>query len=120
MCKHQINLNNEKDHEYLDHATTMLEDNHTDELFPAAVEIVLETGSASVCMLQRRLKLGYSRAAGLMDLMEQKGCVGLFNGTTPRQVFITRAQWQEIQSGSPFETASDGVSSGTQTTNTYL
>ena len=70
-----------------------------DELFPAAVEVVLETGQASVSMLQRRLKLGYSRAARLVDQMEERGVVGPFEGSKPRQLLITRAQWQEMQMG---------------------
>ncbi len=70
-----------------------------DELFPAAVEVVLETGQASVSMLQRRLKLGYSRAARLVDQMEDRGVVGPFEGSKPRQLLITRAQWQEMQMG---------------------
>jgi len=70
-----------------------------DELLPAAVEVVLETGQASVSMLQRRLKLGYSRAARLVDQMEERGIVGPFEGSKPRQLLITRAQWQEMQMG---------------------
>ena len=77
-----------------------------DELLPAAVEVILETGQASVSMLQRRLKLGYSRAARLVDQMEQKGYVGPFEGSKPRQLLITKAKWQEIQMGGP------GVASG--------
>ncbi len=72
-----------------------------DELLPAAVEVVLETGQASVSMLQRRLKLGYSRAARLVDQMEERGIVGPFEGSKPRQLLITRAQWQELQMGGP-------------------
>ena len=68
-----------------------------DELFPAAVEVVLETGQASVSMLQRRLKLGYSRAARLVDQMEERGIVGPFEGSKPRQLLITKEQWQELQ-----------------------
>ena len=68
-----------------------------DELLPAAVEVVLETGQASVSMLQRRLKLGYSRAARLVDQMESRGIVGPFEGSKPRQLLITREQWQELQ-----------------------
>ena len=70
-----------------------------DELLPAAVEVVLETGQASVSMLQRRLKLGYSRAARLVDQMEERGIVGPFEGSKPRQLLITREQWQEQQMG---------------------
>jgi len=68
-----------------------------DELLPAAVEVVLESGQASVSMLQRRLKLGYSRAARLVDQMEEMGIVGPFEGSKPRQLLITKAQWQEMQ-----------------------
>ncbi len=70
-----------------------------DELLPAAVDVVLETGQASVSMLQRRLKLGYSRAARLVDQMEERGIVGPFEGSKPRQLLITREQWQEMQMG---------------------
>jgi len=74
-------------------------DEEGDELLPAAVEVILETGQASVSMLQRRLKLGYSRAARLVDQMEERGIVGPFEGSKPRQLLITRAQWQEMQMG---------------------
>ncbi len=70
-----------------------------DELFNDAVEVVLETGQASVSMLQRRLKLGYSRAARLVDQMEEHGIVGPFEGSKPRQLLIDRAKWQERQMG---------------------
>jgi len=68
-----------------------------DELLPAAVEVVLETGQASVSMLQRRLKLGYSRAARLVDQMEERGIVGPFEGSKPRQLLISKERWQELQ-----------------------
>ncbi|MCC8099838.1 MAG: DNA translocase FtsK [Clostridiales bacterium] len=66
-----------------------------DELLPQAVDVVMETGMASVSMLQRRLKLGYSRAARLVDQMEERGIVGPFEGSKPRKVLITKEQWQE-------------------------
>ena len=68
-----------------------------DELFNDAVEVVLETGQASVSMLQRRLKLGYSRAARIVDEMETRGIVGPFEGSKPRQLLITKEQWQELK-----------------------
>ena len=74
-----------------------------DELLPAAVEVVLETGQASVSMLQRRLKLGYARAARIVDEMEEKGIVGPFMGSKPRNILITKEQWQQMQSGLPME-----------------
>ena len=70
-----------------------------DELLPAAVEVILETGQASVSMLQRRLKLGYARAARIVDEMEEKGIVGPFEGAKPRQLLITREQWAQMQNG---------------------
>ena len=68
-----------------------------DELLGAAVEVILETGQASVSMLQRRLKLGYSRAARLVDQMEERGIVGPVEGSKPRQLLITKEQWQELK-----------------------
>jgi S-DNA-T family DNA segregation ATPase FtsK/SpoIIIE len=57
-----------------------------DEMLPAAVDVILETGQASVSMLQRRLKLGYARAARIVDEMEEKGIVGPFQGSKPRAI----------------------------------
>ena len=72
-----------------------------DELFPAGVDVILELGQASVSLLQRRLKLGYARAARLMDQMEEKGIVGPSEGAKPRQILITKEQWVQMQSGEP-------------------
>ena len=68
-----------------------------DELLPQAVEVIFETKQASVSMLQRRLKLGYSRAARLVDQLEEVGVVGPFEGSKPRQIMITKEQWREMQ-----------------------
>lgn len=68
-----------------------------DELLPQAITIVVESGQASVSMLQRRLKLGYARAARLVDQMEQRGIVGPFEGSKPRRVLITRDDWMQMQ-----------------------
>ncbi len=72
------------------------EDMDADDLLPDAIGVVVETGQASVSMLQRRLKLGYSRAARLVDQMEERGIVGPFEGSKPRQVLITKEEWQEM------------------------
>lgn len=74
-------------------------DTHSDydELLPQAVEVVLDAKMASVSMLQRRLKLGYSRAARIVDQMEEIGVVGPFEGSKPRQIMITKEQWLEMQ-----------------------
>ncbi|MBQ9839059.1 MAG: DNA translocase FtsK [Oscillospiraceae bacterium] len=70
-----------------------------DEMLPAAVDVILETGQASVSMLQRRLKLGYARAARIVDEMEERGIVGPFQGSKPRTILITKEQWSAMNSG---------------------
>ena len=70
-----------------------------DELFDAGVDVVLDLGQASASMLQRRLKLGYARAARLLDQMEQAGVVGPSEGAKPRQILITKEQWAQMQAG---------------------
>ena len=70
-----------------------------DEMLPAAVDVILETGQASVSMLQRRLKLGYARAARIVDEMEEKGIVGPFQGSKPRTILVTKEQWDAMKSG---------------------
>ena len=67
-----------------------------DPLLPDAVEVVLDTGQASTSMLQRRLKLGYAHAARIVDELEEKGIVGPFEGSKPRQLLITREQWDTM------------------------
>ena len=71
-----------------------------DELFNEAVEVVLDSKQASVSMLQRRLKLGYSRAARIVDQMEEQGVVGPFEGSKPRAVLLTREEWEARRGGS--------------------
>ncbi|MBQ7815798.1 MAG: hypothetical protein IJ339_00380, partial [Oscillospiraceae bacterium] len=56
----------------------------------------VEAGMASTSLLQRRLKLGYARAARIVDEMESRGIVGPFEGSKPRQVLITKSQWLEM------------------------
>ena len=70
-------------------------------MLPAAVDVILETNQASVSMLQRRLKLGYARAARIVDEMEEKGIVGPFQGSKPRAILITKEQWESMKSGKP-------------------
>ncbi len=72
-----------------------------DEMLPQAVEVILETGQASVSMLQRRLKLGYARAARIVDEMEEKGIVGPFQGSKPRSILITKEQWEAQKNSQP-------------------
>lgn len=66
---------------------------HADKMLPASVDIILETGQASVSTLQRRLKLGYARASKIIDQMEEIGFIGPFQGSIPRTILITRDEW---------------------------
>ncbi len=66
-----------------------------DEFFDEAVQMVLETGQASVSMLQRRLRLGYTRAARIVDAMEEEGIIGPFRGSKPREILIQEYQSKE-------------------------
>ena len=80
-----------------------------DEMLPAAVDVILETGQASVSMLQRRLKLGYARAARIVDEMEEKGIVGPFQGAKPRTILITKEQWEARKNGGVTQLAFDDI-----------
>lgn len=71
-----------------------------DELFWDAVRIVVEYGQASASVLQRRLRVGYTRAARLVDMMEAKGMVGAYEGSKPREVYITARQMEEMRNRS--------------------
>ena len=68
-----------------------------DELLPAAVDVILETNQASASMLQRRLKLGYSRASRIIDQMAELGLVGPYKGSKPRDVIITKEKWETMR-----------------------
>lgn len=68
-----------------------------DELLDQAVEVVIEYGSASVSILQRRLGVGYPRAARLIDILERKKYIGPYEGSKPRKVLITQTDWLEIK-----------------------
>ena len=65
--------------------------------------MVVEAGQASTSSLQRRLKLGYARAARMMDELEQMGVIGSYEGAKPRAVLISRQQWLEMQMNQPDE-----------------
>ncbi|MBQ7834457.1 MAG: DNA translocase FtsK, partial [Ruminiclostridium sp.] len=66
-----------------------------DEKLDEAIEAVIEAGQASTSYLQRKLKLGYGRAARLIDTMEELGVVGPYEGSKPRQVLMTKQDWYE-------------------------
>lgn len=65
-----------------------------DELYDQAVQIILEAKQASVSLLQRRMRVGYTRAARLIDTMEARGIVGPYEGSKPREVLISLEQYQ--------------------------
>lgn len=65
-----------------------------DEMYDEAVRVVLQTGQASASILQRRLRLGYSRASRLIDVMEMQGIVGPFQGSKPREILVPRETFQ--------------------------
>ena len=76
-----------------------------DEMYDEAVRVVVETNQASVTILQRRLRLGYSRAARLIDMMEQHGLVGPYAGSKARDILVDREKWLlENMGGSPSNT----------------
>ena len=68
-----------------------------DALFDKAVDVVLETGTASTSFLQRKLSVGYARGAKIMDQLQEKGIIGPANGSKPREILINRQQWLEMQ-----------------------
>ncbi len=70
-----------------------------DDLLGEAVRVVMENGQASISMIQRRLRVGYARAARLVDTMEQKKYVSPFDGSKPRQVLITPAEFNRVFGG---------------------
>ena len=69
----------------------------TDELLPQVIEMVVEAGQASVSLVQRKFKVGYARAARIIDQMEERGIIGGYEGSKPRQLLITKQQWKEMQ-----------------------
>ena len=73
--------------------SAILANGEKDELYDQAVRIIMESNQASVSILQRRLRLGYTRAARIIDTMEQDGMVGHFEGSRPRKILIDRDAW---------------------------
>ncbi|MBO4449262.1 MAG: DNA translocase FtsK [Clostridiales bacterium] len=69
----------------------------SNDLFEQAVETVIENGSASVSVLQRRLGIGYPRAARLIDELEKKQIIGPFEGSKPRKILVTKTEWLEMK-----------------------
>jgi DNA segregation ATPase FtsK/SpoIIIE, S-DNA-T family len=93
-------LKDQKNDEYEKRSTFMDEPGETedevDELFNEAVELITRSGQASISLLQRRFRIGYTRAARLIDDLERRGIVGPFEGSKPRQVLITAEEAAKI------------------------
>jgi len=70
-----------------------------DALLDAAIELVVDMGQASASMLQRRFRIGYSRAGRIIDQMEARGIVSGYEGSKPRQVLISKEEWEELKMG---------------------
>jgi S-DNA-T family DNA segregation ATPase FtsK/SpoIIIE len=74
-------------------------DPDSDELLADAAQLVIETGSASVSMLQRRLRVGYTRAGRLIDMLERRGVVGPWEGSKPRQILVEADEYEHVLAG---------------------
>jgi len=72
---------------------SLLGNGEKDELYDEAVRIIMESNQASVSILQRRMRLGYTRAARIIDTMEQEGLIGPFEGSKPRRILADRDNW---------------------------
>lgn len=70
-----------------------------DELYDEAVRVIMESNQASVSILQRRMRLGYTRAARIIDMMEMEGLVGQFEGSKPRRILVDREAWLKDLTG---------------------
>ena len=79
---------------------TAQESGDSDDLLPQAIEIVVELGQASASLLQRKLKVGYSRAGRLIDQLEERGIIGPHEGSKPRRVLMSKNEYQEMMLGS--------------------
>lgn len=92
------------DEDVMEHIENGVEDNSEaedkssdwDELLPQAIEIVVDIGQASASLLQRKLKVGYSRAGRLVDQLEERGIIGPHEGSKPRRVLMTKTELMEL------------------------
>ena len=71
--------------------------NDEDPLLNDAIDMCIDMGQASASMLQRRFKVGYSRAGRIVDQMEERGIISGYEGSKPRKVLISKAEWQEYK-----------------------
>src|SRR5262249_29083319 len=85
-------------------------DPDSDDLLEQAAQIVVESGTASVSMIQRRLRVGYTRAGRLIDMLERRGIISGYEGSKPRQVLVSLADLPRVLGGraAPEHRAGDG------------
>ncbi len=80
------------------------EEKDADEYLEDAIDLVVDMGSASASMIQRRFKVGYARAGRIIDQMEVRGLISGYDGSKPRQVLVSKDEWQELKMGANKET----------------
>ena len=105
LSESQVSLESDSDDDF---------DPDSDELLDDAIRLVVETGTASVSMVQRRLRVGYTRAGRLIDMLERRGVISGYEGSKPRQVLIDEAQLDDFLAGvesEPVAVASSGSES---------
>lgn len=83
--------------EQIEKGNTYDGDSGSDELLTDAIEMVVRAGQASTSMLQRRFRIGYNRAARIIDMMEERGIIGPSEGSKPRQVIMTEAEFERMK-----------------------
>jgi DNA segregation ATPase FtsK/SpoIIIE, S-DNA-T family len=84
-------------------------DPDSDDLLDEAIRLVVQTETASVSMIQRRLRVGYTRAGRLIDMLERRGVISGYEGSKPRQVLITQADLSRVLSSGSGDAASQAV-----------
>ena len=93
------------------------DDEETDPLLEDAIDLVVDIGQASASMLQRRFKVGHSRAGRIIDQMEARGLISGYEGSKPRQVLVSKSEWQELKMGGGTEDTSN-ISDGSDSADT--
>lgn len=82
------------------------DENEVDPFLMEAIDTVVDLGQASASFIQRRFKVGYARAGRIIDQMEARGIISGYEGSKPRQVLVSKEQWQELKTTKPAETIS--------------
>ena len=83
------------------------DDDETDPFLMEAIDTVVDLGQASASFIQRRFKVGYARAGRIIDQMEARGIISGYEGSKPRQVLVSKEQWQELKMAKPVATKSE-------------